>query len=383
MDSREAATNLTVIEALVRSLERSGRFNPNDVVHPCAVLWADRDAQWQPIVARLRRLLPQLLTFGEHEPELRSGPAIWLRSAIDRALPEVELPENATPIVYLPGVSRQELRAIEECPDSLKPLVELQYRGGCWTQKNGKDWTLEAFLVSEEGGLGLDVARDAATRRAMLGALAELATTSIDRLRGKHLEAEDFDRLFSDDPAKDLLLWMSDPGAVKSGWGESRWAAFKSRCRADFKLDPDKDGELVGAEWLGKGEGPWATVWERFTESPVLYPGLPELLSRAMPHDLFVEPSSWPQSNEKDEETLRQALLGLEKLTPVEARACVLELEKLHGARRGWVWAKLGRAPPRARDWPSRSAGGGCRNQAGRRIGRGDGHVVHRWRLGG
>ena len=44
----------------------------------------------------------------------------------------------------------------------------------------------------------------------MLGALAELATTSVDRLKGKHLEAEDFDKLFSDDPAKDLLLWLSE-----------------------------------------------------------------------------------------------------------------------------------------------------------------------------
>ncbi len=345
LNTRESSNSVTVIEALVRSLERSGRFNPNDVVRPCAVLWTDDDAQWRPVIAQLRRLLPQLVTFGEYEPEHRSGPAIWLRSVIDQALPEIELPESATPIVYLPGVSRQELRAVQECPDRLKPLVELQYRGVCWTQKNGKDWTIEAFLVSQEGGLGLDVARDATTRRAMLGALAELATTSVDRLKGKHLEAEDFDKLFSDDPAKDLLLWMSDPNAVKSGWSGGRWAAFKSRCKADFKLDPDKDGELDGAELLGKREGPWATVWERFAESPVLYPGLPELLRRAMPHELFVEPSSWPQNNEKGEETLRQALLGLERLTPVEARERVLELEKLHGSRRGWVWAKLGQAP--------------------------------------
>ena len=141
-------TGNTVIEALVRSLEAAAKFNPNDVVHPYAVLWTDHDAQWQPIIAQLRRLLPQLLTFGDYEQEHRSGPAIWLRSVVDRALPEVELPEGVTPIVYLPGVSRQELRAVQECPDSLKPLVELQYRGVCWTQKNGKDWTVEAFLVS-------------------------------------------------------------------------------------------------------------------------------------------------------------------------------------------------------------------------------------------
>ena len=339
-------TGSTVIEALVRSLEAAAKFNPNDVVHPYAVLWTDHDAQWQPIIAQLRRLLPQLLTFGDYEPEYRSGPAIWLRSVVDGALPEVELPEGVTPIVYLPGVSRQELRAVQACPDSLKPLVELQYRGVCWTQKNGKDWTAEAFLLSEEGGLGLDVARDATTRRAMLGALAELATTSVDRLKGKHLEADDFDKLFSDDPAKDLLLWLSDPEAVRSGWNGGRWAAFKSRCKADLKFDPDKDGELVGAELLGKREGPWATVWERFTESPVLYQGLPELLRKAKPADLLEESSSsWPQNNEKEEAGLRQALLGLEKSTPAKARERVLDLEKLHGPRREWVWAKLGHAP--------------------------------------
>ena len=383
LDTREAESKLTVVEALVLSLERSGRFNPNDVVHPHAVLWTDHDAQWQPIITQLRRLLPQLLSFGEYEPEHRSGPAIWLRSVIDRALPEVELPQRVTPIVYLPGVSRQELRAVQECPDSLKPLVELQYRGVCWTQKNGKDWTVEAFLVSGEGGLGLDIARDAATRRAMLGALEELATTSVDRLKGKHLEAEDFDKLFSDDPAKDLLLWMSDPDAVRSGWNAGRWAAFKSRCKVDLKLDPDKDGELIGAELLGRREGFWATVWERFAESPVLYPGVPELLRRAMPHELFVEPSSWPQNNEKEEEALRQALLGLEKSTPAEARERVLELEQLP-----WATARLGLgearpSPPRTRDRAPRSAGRGCRNQAGRHIGGRDGQAVCGWRLGG
>ena len=332
-----------VIEALVESLEAAAKYNPNDVVHPYAVLWTDHDAQWQPIIPQLRRLLPQLLTFGEYQPDRRIGPAIWLRSVVDRGLPEIELQDGVTPIVYLAGVSRQELRAVQECPDSLKPLVELQYRGACWTQKNGKDWTVEAFLVSE-GGLGLDVARDATTRRAMLGALAELATTSVDRLKGKHLEAEDFDKLFSDDPAKDLLVWLSEPEAVKSGWNSGRWSAFKSRCKADFKFDPDKDGELVGAELLGRREDPWAAVWERFTESPALYPGVPELLNKAMPSDLFIEPSSWPQINENEEAALRQSLLALEESTPTKARERILELDMSHGPRREWVWAKLGQA---------------------------------------
>jgi len=240
----------SVIEALARSLASAARYNPSDVMRPAAILWTDQDSQWQPIVSQLRRLMPQLLTLGAYAPEHRTGPAIWLRVMVDRALEDPIIPDDAVPIVYMPGISRQALRAVQECPDSLKPLVELQYRGVCWTQKNGKDWTVEAFLVAEDGGLGLDVARDATTRRAILGALAELAATSVDRLKGKHLDAEDFDRLFSDDPARDLLLWLCDPESVKTAWNGGRWNAFKSRCNTDLKVDPDKDGELVAAELL-------------------------------------------------------------------------------------------------------------------------------------
>ena len=337
--------NNAVIEELCRSLEAAAKFNPNDVVQPCVILWTDSDAQWQALMPQLRRLLPQLLTLGNYQPPNRVGPAIWLRSALDRALPEIEIPEDSAPIVYLPGISRQALRAVQECPDSLKPLVELQYRGVCWTQKNGKDWTVEAFLVSEEGGLGLDVARDTGTRRAMHGALVELATTSVHRLKGKRLEAEDFDKLFSEDPAKDLLRWLSDPDGVKSEWSSGRWGAFKSRCKADFEFDPEKDGELVGAELLGKRARPWATVWERFAESPALYSGLQNLLRRAKPPDLLEDSSPcWPQNNEQEESDLRKALLRLEKSTPEDARLRLSELEKLHGRRREWVWATLGQS---------------------------------------
>jgi hypothetical protein len=78
----------------------------------------------------------------------------------------------------------------------------------------------------------------------------------------------------------------------------------------------------------------------------VLYSGVPELLRKAKPADLLEESSSsWPQNNEKEETGLRQALLGLENSTPAKARERVVELERLHGPRRDWVWAKLGQAP--------------------------------------
>ena len=334
------------MERLKASLEAASAHNPNDAEKPVAVLWTDRDSQWRPILARLRALMPQLLTLGVYEPKGRTGPSIWLRCVIDRVLELPRLGSDTIPVIYLPDVSRQALGSAEACPSDLKPLVELQYRGTCWTQKNGRDWTVEAFMVSNDGGIGLDVAQDAATRQSMLSALPELATTSIRLLQGRRLEANDFDALFSDDPVRDLLLWLSAPESALAGWEPGRRGAFASCCKSDFELDPDKDGALVAAERLGRREGSWGSVWSRFAESPALYPGLPELLHQAMPRDLFVEqPSSWPLNNEKGEAELRRALLALEGKAPSAAREEVIDLEKTHGPRREWVWAKLDLAP--------------------------------------
>ena len=169
----------TVVEVLAASLEAAFACNPSDAEPPAAVLWTDRDSRWRSIVPQLHALVPQLLTLGEYAPEERTGPAIWLRCVIDRALAPPGFPSDTMPIVYLPGTGRQELGAAA-CPDHLKPLVELQYCGACWTRKNGRDWTVEAFLASRDGGgLGLDIARDAATRRSMQRALTALATTPV------------------------------------------------------------------------------------------------------------------------------------------------------------------------------------------------------------
>lgn len=335
----------TFIEAVKDSLAGAGRYNSGDSLPPAAILWTDADGEWRPIAARLRTLVPELLTLGEYDPEQRTGPAIWMRCVVEGALPEVTLPEKAIPILYLPNVSRQLLRSPEDCPDHLKPLVELQYRGVVWTQLNGKDWTLDAFLMSENGGLGLELARDQQTRAAMLGALEPLATTPITGLRGHKLEAEDFDRLMVGDTVRDLLAWISDPAEARGVWDAAHWTAFCSRCRDEYGLDPVTDGDLVAAERLGLRRGAWGEVWRRFTESPMLYPGIPTALRRARPGDLFVQRDSWPDQNENDEKSLRAALLTLPNFPPNEAREAVLELDKQHGPRRGWVWARMGLSP--------------------------------------
>ena len=341
----------TVLEALVEALERAAQYNPNDQVAPAAVLWPDKARQWGPLIPRLRKELPHLLTLGPYNLKEKTGPAIWIKCMLARALPEADWPQETVPVLYLPGVSRHELRAVEDCPQELQPLCELQYRGVWFTQENTKDWTVYAFLTSKRGGLGLDIAATNGTREALLNALTKLADVPLRELRGRRLHAEDFRELLHPDVVKQLLRWLNAPKETREGWSEEEWQAFCSACRDRYGFDPERDGELVGAEKLGRREGAWERVWQRFAEAPAAYPQIPELLRRAKPDEsevkepLFFHKESWPQINERAEEELREELLKLEGLPPEEAAAKLGELEKKHGERRAWVWARLGQAP--------------------------------------
>ena len=82
---------MTVFDAIIVSLEKAAAYNPNDQVAPAVVLWTDHDRQWEPLSARIGDRLPQLLTLGPHDPQAKTGPAIWLRAMIARKLPEVGL----------------------------------------------------------------------------------------------------------------------------------------------------------------------------------------------------------------------------------------------------------------------------------------------------
>ena len=352
----------TLLQAVEASLLAATRHHAGVEEKPAAVLWTDADGQWQPVVKKLQERLPQLVVLGEYDAAKRTGPAVWLKCIVAGTIsleptpnplepsPLTPLPKGegerkrAVPIIYLPNVSRQTLRAAADCPALLQPLVELQYRGVVWTQRNGKDWTVEAFLVSDDG-LGLEVSRDEATRDSLRRSLLVLAETPVAQLEGKRLEAEDFDRLMVIDQPRDLLEWMNDPKGARESWGEGKWHAFRSRCKTEYGFDPDADGAVGAAEKLGlRKEVAWQQLWDRFGEAPVQYKALPDLLTRAKPTELLFNPESWPDENEKAEGRLRAALLELAAADGPLARERVRGLEKEHGKRRSWVWAKMERS---------------------------------------
>jgi len=337
----------TLLDAVIQGLDASARCASSEVA-PTAVLWTDHKSEWMPLLDQLKARLPQLLVLGNYAPDTRTGPAIWLKCAMQGALPEVDFPKGKTPILYLPGVSRQELRAGTQCPWELQPLVELLYRGTVWAQKNGRDWTVEAMLVSKESpALGLDVSGNANTKLSMMASLAVLAITSVSKLQGRRLEAEDFDRLMIGDHPRDLLRWMSNPNEVRAEMDEGKWHAFCNRCRDEYGFDPATDGEIVAGERLGLQEtSSWETLWSRFCEAPETYSGVASTLRKAKPNSrLRFEREYWPDENEHDEESLRKALLDLAGVDHGSARTEIARLEQHHGVRRSWVWAKLGQAP--------------------------------------
>jgi hypothetical protein len=335
----------TLLDTLVEALQRAGTYNRNDQTAPAAVLWPDKERLWEPVIARLRTRLP-LLTFGRYAPEQRSGPAYWLRCMIAGTL-EDQLEEGVTPIIYLPGVGKQDLRAVEECPRTLQPLAELQYRGVIWTHRNGREWTPAGFLQAADG-MNVEIVGDAATRDALQRALPRLLDEPPARLRcAAPLRAEFFDALLAPDTPRSLLLWLDNPAAFRQRGDESAWTAFVTQAQRAYGINPERDGQISAATRLGERQGAWVQVWERFAEAPNAYPNLPDLLRRArLPQLTMFEPQeTWPQDNEVEEQTLRDRLSALRTMHAAEARTEIAQLEREHAVRREWVWARLGQSP--------------------------------------
>lgn len=344
------ANSTTLAESLANALREISKVNGSVQTKPAAVLWPDKESIWQQAIPSLRKLIPALCVLGPYEPESRSGPAIWLKCAVAGVLPETSFQE--TPVVYLPGVSRSELRAIESCARDLQPIAELQYRGVFWSQVNSKDWTPSAFLSSKNGGLGLDVSHDKVTLEALGQALEAgvLLERSVEELKGRQINAEWLHGLLAPNPTRDLLVWMNDPAAAKTQWSGVRWDVFVKRCKGDFGVNPVADGVLAAAELLAKGAGKWAAVSELYRDSYASFPKVFDRLAKVQPPQLGLfddmeQLAGYPQANEGREAALRSALSACASISDAEARVAILAAEEEHGARRDWLWSRMGMSP--------------------------------------
>jgi hypothetical protein len=346
----KAREGITVGEALASSVLKAASGNTQTSAPAAAVLWPDKEGVWTTVLPTLMKLIPSLCALGSFNFEQRQGPAVWLKCAIAGVLPEIQL--KGVPVIYMSGVSRAELRAIESCPRDLQPLAELQYRGVFWSQANNKDWTLSAFLSSKNGGLGLDVAQDKATQEALAQVLAAgvLLDRPVDELKGRQINAEWLLSLLAPNPTRDLLVWMNAPQVTQKDWAGVRWDVFCKLAKSDFGFDPVSEGPLVAAEKLARRDGKWAAVAELYRDSYTSFPEVLTLLRTAQPPQMGLFPdmdqlAGYPQANEQGEASLRYALSACAAMDAAQARSAIAAAEKEHGARRGWLWSRMGQSP--------------------------------------
>lgn len=341
---------MIVIDQLIKSVRASVVYNSDMQVAPRCILWTDKDRQWESIIPRVQTEVPELFVLGEYSPELNRGPGIWLRCVIAKQIEEIDL-DGKTPIIYLPGINRQDLKEVDTCSDEIKPIIELQFSGVIWSQQNSKDWTILAFLMNEQDGLGLDVAQDNDTKNAIQRSLYKLIDEDVKLIEGKKIDKDYFNTLLTGgDPTKDLLLWLDKEDTFVKSRDENEWLAFVEVCKSQLGFNPIKDGVLVAATKLAEKHGPWEVIWQRFCEAPTRYPNIPSQIRKGTmpPVELFSDVEthgSWPQWNEKEEDLLRAKFLEIKKYPAHEAREKLLAAYKPHLKRKDLVWAELGQSP--------------------------------------
>ena len=299
----------TPLDALIAAFRAASDFDPRAETRPEALLWCDPANDFSPLLPSLRRRLPHLFTLGEHDPSLRQGPAVWLRAAIGCALPDFAWTNDDPAILYLPGVNRDALRAAEDCPSHLQLLAWLAVGGASFAHPNGRDWTLRGYLATKpaNGGLGLDVPQDEATRQALTRAAPKLVSMALSELEGKRLDAAWLNTLLAPDLNEDMLAWLD--GSLDANADPVRFAAFRARAREELKLDPAKVPRERAAQRLLRRQDGWAPVWSRFVRSaPGVHDSIVPLLADQDPPDLLnADPSVYLSVNIRKEAELRAA----------------------------------------------------------------------------
>ncbi len=109
----------TVLGRLAQAIDGAATNDGNVSEAPVAVLWPDKAGEWATSIEKLRAHR-RVLTLASYQPDDQRGPAYWVRCVLAGTL-DVDGP-GGLPIVYLPGVSRDDLRAVTPEDTMLLPL---------------------------------------------------------------------------------------------------------------------------------------------------------------------------------------------------------------------------------------------------------------------
>lgn len=331
---------MTILDHLIDALKKAAVYNRHDLAKPKVILWTDGERLWEGVAQEIAKARPGFFRLDDSENTAFGGTAVWIRYQLGK------WEEREVPVLYLPGISRQDFRGAENLPENDRHLFALQYQGQFFSQSNGRDWTPLAFLSSEDTGLGLDIARDKSTIEALRSQLSHILQTADDSLEGRRIDSVDLNNLAISDPVQMLLQWMCDPSTTMNSWTPDQKQAFRGISKSEFGFEPEKDGLIVAAEKLASGEGKWRNAWTRFEEAPGSYSGVVEALEKVSEKDLFGTSNiRLPSVNRRMESNLRESLKAIGNLPYSQARERLLELLEPNLERSKSVWATLGQAP--------------------------------------
>jgi hypothetical protein len=340
----------SIYDKVVQALRQAENHNSQVMVRPEVILWPDPENQWNDVIGVLQQEMPQLLIYGSYDAVKKQGPAIWLKCMIARALPEANWDATKIPVIYLPGVSKADLRNVENAVFNFQPLLEYQYTGALFIQENGREWSILAFVENPINGLGIKVAKDNATRDALKKTLPSIFQDREVLANKTIIDADYLNNQLFPDIIPTILKWMCKGDGFLHGMDTGKQEVFVNLCKSQYEFEPDHKNIKSIAEKLGSQKNAWKYVWQMYAAAPHKYPELEELLRLAKPADLgsgmFALPEeSWPQLNEEKEEALAQALAKAANLDAGKALTTLNELEKVHSVRRNWVWFELGKSP--------------------------------------
>lgn len=340
----------SIYDKVVQALNQAENHNSQLMVRPEVILWPDPDYQWSDVINTLQQEMPQVLIYGKYDPTRKQGPAIWLKCMVARTLPEANWAADDIPIIYLPGVSKADLRNVANAVFNFQPLLEYQYTGTLFLQENGREWSIIAFVENPNNGLGIKVAKDTASKDALRKTLPTIFQDREVLINKTIIDADFLNNHLFPDIIPSILKWMCKGDGYLYAMESGKREVFTHLCKSQYEFEPDHKNIKAIAEKLGSQRNSWKYVWQLYATAPHKYPEIEALLRLAKPADLGigvfnVPEESWPQVNEQQEEALAQALTKAAKQEASKALAALQALEKEHGKRRNWVWYELGKAP--------------------------------------
>lgn len=342
--------NLSLQDKVVDNLRKAAEHNSQIMVRPEVILWADPDRQFEKVIPTLQQSLPELLVLGTYQPQKKQGPAIWLKCMVSGLLADADWPETATPILYLPGMSKSDFRNISVAGLDVQPLMEYQYTGTLFTQVNGREWTVLALMENEHTGLGLTVAQDSTTREYLVNVLPNIFQDREIHFPETIVDANFLQSLMFPNAISSILQWLCKGDEFLGHLEVGEADAFSAICKTRFGFEPDYRNKVEVAQKLGSQRNEWKHVWHHYANAPHKFPEIEALLRLAKPDDLgtgmFAFPEeSWPQVNEQKEDELRKTIQSAAKLSIKEAFKHLEALHVQHAGRQKWVWCELGQSP--------------------------------------